>query len=356
MNWLIWRQYRKQLLIFVGIFIIFAAVAIPFGVNFWKHYQEVQTSCSQVGAAGCSQKEIRNVIFRTAAEGQVVNLVKLTLLGLPFLLGLFWGVPLLAKEYAENTNKLVWTQGISRRKWLTTKLAWVLFATVLYAGAFTAVATWFSRTGNAVNSDRFTELAFMSQGVVPVAMAVFAVCVGILFGAWFKRLLPALGATLGLLLVLQIAVPTFARPHYQATQVTTESLKVEKGEFAPGGPNKEDWTISAKQLDSSGKELDSKFPPQQCIIDEEQMQKERAESQEAPKPGTPEKPRTAAFSLAGGPVISINCLSDLGYHWEVKYQPAYRYWNFQRIETALYLVLTGMAVSATYWLVLRRDA
>jgi len=349
MNWLMWRQYKKQLLIFVGILGIFAAITIPFGVHFWNHYQDILAVCTPTNS--CQENGIRDIVFKTSIEGLVPSFVKLSLLALPFFVGLFWGVPLIAKEYAENTHKLAWTQGISRRRWLTAKLAWGLLAAAVYAGIFTALATWFSRTGNVINHDRFAELAFSSQAIVPIAATVFAVATGAMFGAWFKRLLPALGATLGLLVVLQVAIPLVVRPHYQAMQTYTVSLNQEfesKGrhEFAPQGPAKQDWAIGTKQVDSTGKALDPIHPPQQCIINEEEVEKEVRG----------DKPRSSAFSLAGGPIIQVDCLVSLGYHWEVTYQPAYRYWNFQRIETALYLAMTSLMVLATYWLVSKRDA
>jgi hypothetical protein len=55
-------------------------------------------------------------------------------------------------------------------------------------------------------------------------------------------------------------------------------------------------------------------------------------------------------------MISISCLAQQGYTWHVQYHPSYRYWNFQRIEAALYLALTLIPLSATFLLVQKRDA
>jgi hypothetical protein len=336
MNWLIWRQHRKQLGFFGIILLIFAAVTIPGSIHFWHSYQHVLATCGQTDT--CDQ--IRNTVFHSATEGMVVNSVKLSLLGLPFILGLFWGAPLIAKEYVDNTNKLVWTQGVSRRKWLTAKLAWTLLATALYAGVFAVLATWFSRTGNAINGDRFEPLAFSSQALVPVAATIFAVAVGVALGAWLKKILPALGATLVLLLVLQVTIPLTARPHYQPAQVSTVALdQLGKREFRPLGPSGKEWVIDTKLITDRGQVLDTNSPPRQCVI----------------KPGG-DKAKGGAFSTGNGPIIGLACITSLGYHWEVKYQPTYRYWNFQWVETALYLSLAGVAIAATYWLVLKRDA
>jgi ABC-type transport system involved in multi-copper enzyme maturation permease subunit len=345
MNWLIWRQHRRQLLVFTGLLLIFAAVAIPSGLHFWHEYQHLSAGCAQ----SCNSSDLRDTIFNTQFDGLVTNFVKLTLLGLPFLLGLFLGVPLLAKEYAEKTNKLVWTQGISRKKWLTSKIVWVLFATIVYAGLCSAIATWFSKTGNIINHDRFAVLAFSSQGIVPVAITIFAVSAGVLFGAWFKKVLPALGATLGLLLVLQVAVPLLARTHYVTPSIYTTSslLSGNKGGDPLQHPLPNDqsaWVVSDKMVNNSGQVFDWSNPPGACkVADPATMKQERTEERHAVIG------RNNIF-------IDMNCLNSLGYHWEIKYQPGYRYWNFQRIEAGLYVVLSLAAVGATYLLVLKRDA
>jgi ABC-type transport system involved in multi-copper enzyme maturation permease subunit len=356
MNWLIWRLYRKQLFIFTGLLVVFAAVAIPSGLHFWHEYQHLIAGCAQK----CNETDLRNTIFKTDLDGLVVNFVKLALLGLPFLLGLFVGVPLLAKEYAEKTNKLVWTQGISRKKWLTSKLVWVLLVTIIYAGIFSAVAAWFSKTGDAISHDRFGSLAFSSQGLVPVAATVFAVSVGAMFGAWFKKVLPALGATLALLLLVQIAVPVLARPHYvaPASHTTTSLLGDNKG----GDPlrnllqdNQGAWMVGEKMISKNGQVFDWSNPPSSCKVAEPGMgPKQQAPKGDNPDAGDPEK-RHGVMGR-NNVFVDVDCLNSLGYHWEIKYQPSYRYWNFQRIETGLYVSLSLLAVGVTYAFVTRRDA
>jgi ABC-type transport system involved in multi-copper enzyme maturation permease subunit len=349
MNWLIWRQHRKQLLVFTGILIIFVAITIPNGLHFWHQYQHLIATCAQ----NCNDTDIRDTIFKTQTDGLVTNFVKLVLLGLPFLLGLFVGVPLLAKEYTEKTNKLVWTQGISRKKWLTSKLVWVLLATIVYAGVFTAIATWFTRTGNAVNHDRFAPLAFSSQGVVPIAITIFAVSLGILFGTWFKKVLPALGATLGLLLITQIAAPLLVRPHYVAPAVytTNDLLNNDKGgdPFRQPLPDGQEgaWMIKQKMVNNSGQTFDWSNPPSSCKVPEPSRG-----SKEVP----PEGEKRHAVIGRNNVFIDLDCLNSLGYHWEIKYQPSYRYWNFQRIETGLYIALSVLTLGAMYAFVLKRDA
>jgi hypothetical protein len=50
------------------------------------------------------------------------------------------------------------------------------------------------------------------------------------------------------------------------------------------------------------------------------------------------------------------CLAAAGYHNFVTYQPASRYWDFQGIETGIYLAFALLLVAVTFYVVRRRDA
>lgn len=71
----------------------------------------------------------------------MMHLEPLAIFFLPLILGMFWGAPLLAKEYTEGTNALAWTQSVSRRKWLTAAVLWTLLATALFMAAFAGIST-----------------------------------------------------------------------------------------------------------------------------------------------------------------------------------------------------------------------
>src|SRR5581483_1221402 len=143
MNWFIWRQHRKQFLVFLILLASFAALLIPSGVHFWNTYQHALTNCAQNPAVySCS--DLDTTVFGSQLAGLVHVAGVLGTFGLPLLFGLFVGAPLVAKEYEEGTNKLAWTQGISRHKWLTTKILWALGTALVYGIALTVLATWWS--------------------------------------------------------------------------------------------------------------------------------------------------------------------------------------------------------------------
>lgn len=337
MNWFTWEQHKKQFLI-AGIFLALAAAfMIPTGLHFWHAYQHAAATCGQTNT--CDQ--LPADLFQTSVlEPILFQLEPVAFLFLPILFGLFWGVPLLTREYAEGTHLLVWMRSISRRKWLTVKLVWLLVATAVFTGAFAALNTWWSKTPNALNADRFAVSQFGAQGIVPVAYAVFAVALGIAVGAWLRRMMATIGVTLCVLVaVVLVIVPNFVRPHYTTPVTVTAAMgENELDVRLPSGA----WVLSKATVDKHGRVFsDFELPnwPPQCQALVRQMQAQTVGS--GPK-----------FSQAAVP----NCLTAAGYRQIARYQPAYRYWNFQRIEAGLYITLSLIPIGATYWLVLRRDA
>jgi|SRR5581483_969579 len=334
MNWAVWQQHRKQFMALGILLVLFTAFMIPTGLHFWRIYQQALTGCHIANT--CSQ--LSNELFTWPLDSDLFHFVQLSVLAVPFLLGLFCGVPLVAKEYADGTNRFVWTQSVSRRKWLSIKLVWTIIAAAVYAGIFAALATWWFRASNALYHNRFSYLAFDSQGIAPIAYAVFAVAVGIAVGTWRKRILSAFAITLGILLAVQISVSLFVRPHYATPRISTAPI-VDAG--PPPSPATGVWISDSEQTNNKGQSLDWANPPKQCLVAD---------------PNAPSSKNLHSGSVNGGPATDFDCLTSLGYHWIVRYQPSYRYWDFQRIETGLYLGLTVIPIAATYWLVLRRDA
>ena len=346
MNWFAWRQHRKQFMILGIILAIYAAVVIPTGLHFWHTYTSTLAACAHNPATpGCS--DLSSNLFQSTFDQLLLRFVPLACVLLPLLLGVFWGAPLLAREYNEGTNSLAWTQSISRRKWLTIKLAWMLFATIVFMGAFAALNTWWSKTSNAINLNRFDSGLdyFPSQGIVPIGYGLFAVSVSIMFGAWFRKTLASAGVLLFLFFaVVLIAVPFYVRPHYMTPVTVT----------APMGPGKIDskipagaWVVSTNIVDKNGKTFNSfnlADMPSQCqeIIQQQQAENGRGGIRIKVAPGN------------GDPIDA--CLNKAGFHQIATYQPSYRYWDFQRIEAGIYLGLTVLSVGATYWVVLKRDA
>lgn len=337
MNWFVFRQHRKQFLVFGAILAAFTVFSILTSNHYWHLYQSAKEACAQ-NAANPSCSDLSNSL--PFSYGAVQRAVYVTSLVVPLLLGLFLGSPLFSRECEEGTNKLAWTQSVSRRKWVTAKLVWTILFAALYGLTVSLLLNWWTRTPNSLNHDRFGAGEFDVQGMMPLAYSVFFTTVGLTMSAWFRKTLIALAVTLGLFIAFQVSFAQWIRAHYMAPITVT----------APMGPNAIDdkiptgaWVIQRDVVDKHGKTFNSfdiNNMPANC----------RAMIQQV---------KGGGIRVKAGPdgADSIDtCLNDAGYHQIAKYQPAYRYWDFQRIEAGIYLSLTALAIGATYWLVLKRDA
>jgi hypothetical protein len=312
MTWLMWRQHRGGTIVAAVAFVVFAVAAVLTGVHMANLYADLLQGCQAPG--GCVPG---GRLFQ--GYGAIIDSVHLTIL-VPPLLGAFLGATLIADETEHATNVLVWTQSVTRRRWLSIKVGTALAATVVLSSAISALGTWWSGTPNSLDGNRFEGAQFATQNVVPVAYALFAVAFGIAAGSVLRRTLPAVAVTVGGYVVAQLLVALYARPHYE--RAVTLMLPAEKEPRLPSGS----WTVSTDLVDQAGHVLS----------------------------GPVRVPAGCADSVMRGP--GPDCLDRLGYHLVVRYHPASSYWRFQWIEFGLYTAAAVALVAfALHWTA-RRDA
>jgi hypothetical protein len=318
MNFLVWRLHRNQIALALGALGALSVVLLITGITMADDYHAFYATC----AATQSCADGPGLLFR--GDGAIMDLVGLTMV-VPLLFGLFWGAPLVAKEFEDGTQNLAWTQGVTRRHWLSANVLWVFLAAVVWAGAMAVMVSWWRFPENALDS-RLT--AFDIQGVVPVAYAVFAVALGIAVGAVIRRVLPAIATTLAIFVVLRVTFAFYVRPHYLAPLHKLVPLAGDGN--APAGA----WVLSSGIVAPGGRFLGDSISfddiPAVC------------------RPGGP-----GGFGDKGA---SLACMASHGFRQMITYQPASRFWAFQGIEAAIFVVLAVGLVALAYRMVLRRDA
>ncbi len=177
---------------------------------------------------------------------------------------------------------------------------------------------------------------------MPFAYSVFFTAIGLCLSAWFRKTMVALAITFGLFIGFQASFAQWVRAHYMMPITVTSQV-------GPGAIDQKiptgAWVLSRGNLiNKSDQEVSFDLPnfPQQCQVLTRDIQ-------------VPNNSRAAVVKASGGDPV-VDCLNRAGFHELATYQPAYRYWDFQRIEAGIYLGLTALAVGTTYWLVLKRDA
>jgi hypothetical protein len=313
MSWLLWRQHRGQGLVTGVALALFAVVVVLTGVHMAHVYNASMAACTANGTCG-----LVGNLFQ--GYGAIVDLVHLSI-AVPVLLGVIVGATLVARETEQATNVLVWTQSVTRRRWLFTKVAFALAATIVTSAAVTALVTWWSNTPNSLYGNRFEGAQFDTQNIAPLAFALFAVALGIAAGSLFRRTLPAIASTVGVYAAVRIAVAVYLRPHYM--KPLTKTFALSGATSLPSGS----WTINEHLIDPHGRSLTGQIVlPGQC------------------------NPKVDGRGRA------IECLSRLGYKQVIRYQPASHYWRFQWTEAGLFVVLAAALVAFALVRTLRQDA
>ncbi len=344
MIWLTWRQFRLQAAAVAAVAIAFALVLAATG----RRLADLATT-------------YRDVFDHLTVNDRHLFYAGIVVIAVaPVIIGVFWGAPLVARELEAGTHRLAWTQSVTRTRWLATKLGVTTLAAAAAVGLLTFAVTWWSNPLDGALSSthgslpsRLTPVSFAMRGIVPVGYAVFAVVLGATLGAVLRRSLPAMAITLALFTFVQIAVPTWIRPHLVSTAEQTVTLSREKldgisiSDNGPGSPlkltvrtgNPGNWVISNQTVDASGRAVNLPSWFASCLPP-------------PPPPGSGNGPVKAQ-----GPDTMDACFTRLnaeGYRQHLVYQPANHFWPLQWAELALYLVVSALLAGCCFWWVRRR--
>lgn len=247
---------------------------------------------------------------------------------LPLLAGLFWGAPLLAREVETGTHRLAWTQSVSRRRWLTVKIAAFTAAGILAAVVVSLLITWWLRPLEALSfagqspTNRLSPTLFDLSGITPIAATLFAFALGTCVGALLRRTVPAMAVTLAVYLAAWI--PLESLRYYFLTPITvTTPFGVGLPPSVPGS-----YPLATGQADATGHHV--------AFTDL----------------------LTACGTVHNGELglnqDSVRCLAARGYQYTETYQPDGRYWPLQGIESGILLAVAAALLALAVWWTRRR--
>jgi ABC-type transport system involved in multi-copper enzyme maturation permease subunit len=193
-------------LVVVVAFAIWLAVTGSLQAAAWTTYN-VTHHCVDVVAT-------RNNCFALGQNYENLDRLARVNLGLavamPGLLGLVLGAPLVAREIEQGTNRLAWTQSITRTRWLLVKLGVGALACCVVVGATTPLLEWW--TGAIHRGARVVPSLFDVSGFVAVSYVLFAFMLGAALGALIRRTGWAFAVGIPLYALARLGVQNFARP------------------------------------------------------------------------------------------------------------------------------------------------
>ena len=274
MIWLTWRQFRTQALAVAAFLLLFVlALALT--------WSQVTSLARDTGFSGCQADACDDAAdaflgaLSNETAGRLYYAGIAVLFVLPALLGLFWGAPLVARELESGTYRLIFSQSVSRRRWLLVKLGVGVLAAALGAGlASLAVSQWAAPIDQA--GSRVSPVTFATRGIVPIGYAALAFVIGVVVGMVLRRTLAAMAVTLLVVVAVQVAVPLALLPLVAKPQTTvmaldpsegfiyrvdpaTNEMHLDAGSDLPGA-----WIQERSTVTSTGAEFKAKTDPATC--------------------------------------------------------------------------------------------
>jgi hypothetical protein len=327
MTWFALRSQRLQLLVLVAALVVFAVWLVVTGVI--DHAALVANNrCGDVGP-------VCNAVLNRYIRADKWTGANLGILyGVPCVLGVVLGAPLVAREIEQGTNRFAWAQGITRSHWLATKLAVGGLVVAAITGALVPLATWW--TGAVQTGPQVFPKTFDVVGPVPVAFGLFAFTLGAAIGAVVRRTGWAAVASAPLFAVARIVVRTNL---WHLVPSLTWAAANGTGNFGGDLPSRvaNGWAVEqglvpmGRLTPGPGQNWESGFAAvNDCF------------NSWLAGHGNP--------SVAQSEAVQARCALADKLHFVVQYQPAAHFWALQGVEVGIFatssLLLIGLSVLA----------
>jgi ABC-type transport system involved in multi-copper enzyme maturation permease subunit len=317
MKWVAWRQSRLELIIGLVVLAGLAALLVPIGLqqlSLFKNLGLATMSSNDAAYASLSQQFLDSY---PQWINVIVNLSGVLL----FIFGALLAVPIIL-EFEQRTYRLAWTQSITRKRWLLTKLGFALVAAVVISALYIILMTWFLGPLNSLTGE-FNN--FSQQGIVPVSYTVFGFAVALAAGILSRRSsVGVIVAVVACLVATTIALPVlshglplnYLKPLEEVSAFTLptpipgqpgQDITVRIGADLPVGS----LVVSNYFIDASG----NKVPIMQV-----------------------------RDSSTGSPISQVT-----------EYQPANRYWAFQGIEAFIFFGASIVLLYGSFLVIVRRS-
>ncbi|MGO9196520.1 MAG: ABC transporter permease subunit [Acidimicrobiales bacterium] len=353
------RQFRTEAIVGLGLLVALAVVLAVTGPHLVSVSDAFKSTCRAAHDCATTNPVLNSDKALRSALPFIVVLA-------PALVGLFFGAPLIARELETGTFRLVWTQSVTRKRWLAAKLGLVGIVAMAIGGLLTWMADWWASPLDAMNQDRFGIANFSVHGIAPIGYAAFAFALGVTAGALLRRTVPAMAVTVAAFAVARVAVTYWVRPNlaspvreslplsaasgpgflYGSSQGTMNfNAYIQSGVPTPGVgqvvltapqvnvPN--GWVYSTSAVDKAGRAPTSHYLFQACPVLKQFS-----------------KPQSSSTAQLEACITRIS--STL--HTVVTYQPGSRFWPFQWAEMGIFLAGALALCGLTYWWLRRQYA
>jgi hypothetical protein len=227
------------------------------------------------------------------------------------------GVPLVAGEIQQRTNRLAWTQSITRTRWLLVKIGVGALFTAVIVGALAPLVWWWT---DVAQRSHIQPANFDISGFVAVGYALFAFMLGVALGALIRRSGWAFAVGVPIFALVRTGIRQYIRPGLIPPTTVTVSA------YTPVGNSY--WYLNAG------------FVPI---------------GRSTPGPGLTwssndlvmEKCQAAGYGAQKAAHSATYCEKANHLHYVMQFQPPSHFWALQGAETTIFLVLAGVLLGLT---------
>jgi hypothetical protein len=323
MTWLTWRLHRNEAVI--GILLFAGLIAtMYFGMRSIDIAFDAanESNCFGAGASNSCTEKLDEYFNRLGAwDNRLTSLLH----GVPIAVAALVAIPTL-HELERGSFRLAWIQSISRRRWVITRLGFLVAVTAVVTAIWMYFAAEWRHSVMQTDAKSFSYNAFSLSPVVLIGYGLFALALVLAAGVVFRRLVPAIGFLVLAFTGARIFTTFVLRERYRDPVEVTGTDPSSVGKLIG---LQDYWSLDSGWLDRQGKQISWNEMNKLCDGIENGVYSDRAYEQ---------------------------CISDNGLQFFTTYHPIDRFGQFQAIETLLFAGLAAVLLTFAYLWLTRRSA
>ncbi len=318
MIWVSWREQRAETIVAALIVAVVAALLIPSGLHMASAYDhDGVAACVGAPTSPACDEVVHSFTSQFDRLGNLIAWLTLV----PGIIGVLLAAPFVL-QLEHGTYRLDWTQSVSPRRWIVTKLGLAVGVALAASLALIGFITWWR--GPLVRVEgRMDNSVFDSVGTVALGYTLFALGLALAIGVVWRRAAPAVLVAFGAYFGVRLFVDVWLRQRLVPARVLTWKAS------APDPPGlRHAWVISEVPSDRFG------------------------------HPVQPHVTRAQVEACAKGAGNLKGCLFG-NFHpgfTHAVFEPASRFWTMQLVETGLFAGAAIALIGFAAWWTDRRAA